>query len=219
MDYRAKVATEGTYSPDKLLAGNAHLLVARPVTLLAGTSYVRGHVLGKISLAVVATTVFAGTGNGAITMDGTTPVLAGAKQGAYTATCIAAASNSGTFRVEDPDGNVLGDVAVGATFSDDIKFVIADGSTDFIVGDKFTITIAAGSGKYVVSTAAAVNGSAVPDCVLAETIDATAADKTALAYFRGDFSTGGLTLGSGHTVASITEGLRLKGITLLPSMA
>lgn len=218
MDYRAKVATEGTYTPDKLIAGNAHLLVARQVTLLAGTSYLRGHVLGKIALGA-ASTVFAGTGNGAITMDGSTPVLAGAKAGAYTATCIAAASNSGTFRVEDPDGNVLGDVAVGGTFADDIKFVIADGATDFIVGDKFTITVAAGSGKFKVSLAAAVDGSAEPDAVLAETIDATSADKVALAYFRGDFATGGLTLGTGHTVASITEGLRRKGITLLPSMA
>lgn len=218
MDFRAKLATEGTYTPDKLIAGNAHLLVARTVTLLAGTSYLRGHVLGKVAIGAVAT-AFAGTGNGAISMDGTTPVLAGAKAGAYTATCVATATNGGTFRVEDPDGNVLGDVAVGGTFSDDIKFVIADGATDFALNDRFTITVAAGSGKYVVSTAAAVNGSAVPDCVLAETIDATAADKTALAYFRGDFATGGLTLGAGHTVASITEGLRLKGITLLPSMA
>lgn len=106
--------------------------------------------LGSAALTPVGTAtapVAAGTGNGAMTLDATTPVLAGAKNGDYVVTCIAAAANSGTFRVEDPDGFVLGDVAVGATFADDIKFVIADGSTDFIVGDKFTIAVTTGAGR------------------------------------------------------------------------
>lgn len=219
MDQKASFAVEGTYVPDQLVAGNAHLLVGRKVTLLAGENRLRGAVLGKIALAAAVTTAFAGTGNGVITMDAVTPVLAGAKQGAYTATCITAAANGGTFRVEDPDGIVLGDVAVGATFADDVKFAIADGTTDFVVGDKFTMTVAAGSGKYKLSAAAAVDGSQAPDLILAEDCDATLADKEALAYARGDFYTGALTLGAGHTVASITEGLRAKGITLLPGMA
>jgi hypothetical protein len=219
MSYRTQFATEGTYVPDLLVAGNAHLLVARTITLLAGQNQPRGAVLGKIALAAAATTAFVGTGNGVITMDGATPILGGAKLGAYTATCITAAANGGIFRVEDPDGNVLGDVAVGATFTDDIKFVIADGATDFIVSDKFTVTVAAGSGKYKLSAAASVDGSQVPDLVLAETCDATDGDKTALAYARGDFVTNALTLGAGHTVASITEGLRAKGITLMSAVA
>jgi len=94
-----------------------------------------------------AAPVAAGTGNGAMTLDATTPVLAGAKNGNYVVTCIAAAADGGTFRVEDPDGFVLGDVAVGATFADDIKFVIADGSADFIVGDKFTVTVTVNAGR------------------------------------------------------------------------
>lgn len=207
-----------TLTPDRLVAGNAHLLVARSITLLSGENRTRGAVLGKQSIGA-ASTAFAGTGNGAITMDATTPIRPGAKAGAYTATCITAAANGGTFRVEDPDGFVLGDVAVGATFDDDIKFVIADGATDFVVGDKFTITLAAGGGKYLLSAAAAVDGSAVPDAVLAEDTDASAGDKTTVAYFRGDFNENSLTLGSGHTAASIREGLRAKGIVLVPAQA
>lgn len=218
MDYKAKLTTEGVYTPDKLIAGNAHLLVGRKVTLLAGENRTRGAVLGRASVGAAATS-YAGTGNGTITMDASTPVLSGAKVGNYVATCIAAATNGGTFRVEDPDGFVLGDVAVGATFSDDIKFVINDGATDFVVGDKFTIAIAAGSGKYKLSASAAVDGSQTPDAILAEDCDASAGDKEALAYFRGDFNTGALTMGAGHTAASITEGLRAKGITLLTNMA
>lgn len=99
------------------------------------------------SVGTAAAPVQTGTGNGVMTLDATTPVLAGAKNGTYTATCITAATNSGTFRVEDPDGYVLGDVAVGGTFADDIKFVIADGSTDFVVGDKFTIAVTTSAGR------------------------------------------------------------------------
>lgn len=90
------------------------------------------------------------TGNGALTMDATAPIGRGVKPGIYVVRCIVAATNGGTFRIEDPDGTVLGDVAVGATFDDDLKFVIADGSTDFIVGDGFDITVAAPASTQVV---------------------------------------------------------------------
>lgn len=106
--------------------------------------------LGTTALTAVGTAgvpAFTGTGNGTLTMDAATPVLTGAKNGTYVVTCITAALNGGTFRVEDPDGYVLGDVDVGATFADDIKFVIADGSTDFTVGAKFTIAVTTGAGR------------------------------------------------------------------------
>ena len=99
------------------------------------------------AVGTAAAPVAAGTGDGVMTLDATTPVLAGAKNGSYVVTCVTAATNGATFRVEDPDGYVLGDVAVGATFADDIKFVIAAGSTDFIVGDMFTITVTTGAGR------------------------------------------------------------------------
>lgn len=99
------------------------------------------------AVGTAAAPVAAGTGNGVMTMDATTPVLTDAKNGSYVVTCVTAALNGGAFRVEDPDGYVLGDVAVGATFADDIKFVIADGATDFIVGDKFTIAVTTGAGR------------------------------------------------------------------------
>ncbi|KLK91417.1 hypothetical protein AA309_20190 [Microvirga vignae] len=144
-------------------------------TLLSGQIVKAGMVLGKITLGA-ATTAFAGTGNGTITMDATTPVLSTAKVGAYTATCITSAANGGTFRVEDPSGAFIGEVAVGATFSEQIKFVIADGATDFVVGDKFTITVAAGSGKYKAVTAAATDGSQNAAAIAIYATDATGAD-------------------------------------------
>lgn len=126
MDYKTTFATEGTYTPDKLIAGNAHLLVGRKVTIVSGQANLkRGSVLGKIT-----------TG-----------------------------------------------------------------------------------GKYALSLSAADDGSQTPDLILAEDCDATSGDKEALAYARGDFNANALTLGTAHTVASITEGLRAKGITILTAQA
>jgi hypothetical protein len=124
MDYKAKFATEGTYTPDGLIAGNAHLLVGLKVTVKSGQNLVRGAVIGK-------------------------------------------------------DGD----------------------------------------GKYLLSLSAAIDGSQTPDLIMAEDCDASAGDKQALAYERGDFAANALTLGTGHTVASIREGLRAKGITILPAVA
>jgi hypothetical protein len=113
------------YTPDKLIAGNAHLLVSRKVTLISGQNLVRGAVLGKITA----------------------------------------------------------------------------------------------SGKYNLSLSGASDGSQTPDLILAEDCDASGGDKEALCYARGDFNETALTLGTAHTAASIREGLRAKGITLIPATA
>ena len=124
MSYKATLKTEGNLSHDKLIAGNAHLLVSRKITIKSGQNVVRGAVLGK-------------------------------------------------------DGD----------------------------------------GKYLLSLSASNDGSQTPDLILAEDCDATSADKTAIAYARGDFAIQALTIGTGHTAASITEGLRAKGITIINIVA
>lgn len=129
--------------------------------ILANNPVKIGTPLGKITLGAAAAAAKAGnTGNGVFTLDAATPILSGAKVGVYVARCIEAAANGGTFRVFDPEGRVLGDVAVGGTFADQIKFSIADGAADFVVGDEFDVTIAAGSGKLKILDPAAVDGSA-----------------------------------------------------------
>ncbi len=217
----AGFVADGSSASDQLFAGPADHIRAEEIILLTGQNLTRGALLGRIATggATAAAKSGGNTGNGTITMDATTPVLAGAKTGVYRATVITAAANGGTFRVEDPDGNVLGDVAVGGTFADDIKFVIADGSTDFIVGDAFDITVAAGSGKYKLSLAAAADGSQVPDAILVHDTDATSADKDTVAYKTGWFNERRVTFGTGHTADSVREGLRVKGIMLIKTQA
>lgn len=126
---------------------------------------------------------YTGTGNGVLTMDATNPLLANVKPGAYSVKCTAAATNAGTFTVTDPDGVSLGTHTVaGAAFANQIKFAIADGSTDFIVDDEFTITVA---GKYLLAAATATDGSAVAAGILLDDVDATSADKKAVALVKG----------------------------------
>ncbi|MGE0357306.1 MAG: head decoration protein [Burkholderiales bacterium] len=152
--------------------------------LAAGQQVLPGTVLGKVLLGGATTDATGNTGNGTITMDATNPVRKGAKVGDYKATCIAAAANGGTFRVQDPEGFVLGDVAVGETFDNGVKFAIADGGTDFIVGDKFTITVASGSGNYTALAPNAEDGSQVAAGVSFYTVYASAGAQPCVAIAR-----------------------------------
>lgn len=115
------------------------------LTVALNQSLAAGQVVGKSAVAAnvaAAAVADAGnTGNGVLTMDAAAPVSAGVKNGAYRAVCIAVAVNGGTFAIEDPTGAEIGKVAVGATFNKDVKFVIADGATDFVAGDAFTINV------------------------------------------------------------------------------
>lgn len=138
-----------------------------------------GTVLGKVLTATVTSAAKSGgnTGNGTCTPDASVPAQSVAKAGVYTARCIEAALNGGTFEVKDPDGFSLGEVLAGATFNNDIKFVIADGVVDFAVGDGFDITVAAGGTvKFVPVNFAATDGSEKAAAILIDAADATSAD-------------------------------------------
>ncbi|MDH5528379.1 MAG: head decoration protein [Nitrospirota bacterium] len=75
------------------------------------------------------------------------------------------------------------------------------------------------SGKLTLSAAAAVDGSEIPYAILAADTDATAGDSPCVAYKTGEFSEGALTLGVGHTLAAIKDGLRDRGIFLKATRA
>lgn len=198
---------------DQLIAGDFPA-VRDSVTVKSGASLKRGTVLGLALLGAATSAAKAGgnTGGGTLTLDATTPVLAGAVPGIYTVRCIAAATDGGTFRVEAPSGVVLGDVAVGATFADQVKFVLADVGTDFAVGDGFNITIAAGTGYAVKLDKAATDGSAAVHSILAEDVDATSAATPGPVFLTGEFNSSALILASGTTVADIKTAARALSI-------
>lgn len=144
--------TEKNHAAEFLLSeGNGQISRLQIMLAITAVALDAGAVLARkdIGDATVAAKAGGNTGNGTLTLDATTPELAGVMEGIYSVRCIEAAANGGVFEVKDPDGFSLGQVAVGATFSDHLKFAIADGATDFIVGDGFDITVAAGTGEYV----------------------------------------------------------------------
>lgn len=125
-------------------------------TVEAGASpgLLAGRILGKKTLGAGSSAVKAsGANTGNATMSAIA-VLAGAKLGIYTVRMLTAT----TFRVEDPDGNVIGEGATGTAFADDIGFTMTVGGTPMVAGDGFDVTIAAGNGNYVLYDPAAVNG-------------------------------------------------------------
>lgn len=70
------------------------------------------------------------------------------------------------------------------------------------------------SSKHILSLSAAADGSQTPDMVLAQDCDASGGDKEAIAYETAQVVGSALTLGAAHTIASIREGLRVKGIVI-----
>lgn len=212
------VNTLGTFTPDNLIAPGCDM-VTEGITLKSGANYVRGTVLEETVFGTAASAAKTGgnTGNGTLTLDATTPTLYGAVPGVYTVRLIAAAANSGTFRVTGPSGNVLGDVTVGQTFSNQIKFATADGATDFVVGDGFDITVtaaAASAQKYQKVTA-----DIRARVVLLEDVDATSADKASVAAVTGFFNKSALTIGATATLNGVQRTLEARNIYLRDTIA
>ena len=204
------------FVPDNLhLGGGADAL---KMILLSGQTQARGAVLGQITLGAATAEADAGnTGDGAA---GAVTLGSKAKLGDYLVECVAAANGAARFQVTDPDGDRLADLVEAVAYdTEHIKLTVADADTEFVAGDKFTVTVAEGSGKYVSSLAAAVDGSQHPKGILVNDTDASLADAEALMYTSGVFSAEALTIGAGHTVDSVREALTPRGMRILDTMA
>lgn len=122
------------------------------VKVASGQNLKCGAVVGRILAAGIAQR-FTGTGNGVLTPDGSTPVLAGVQEGRYVAICGEPGTNAGQFTVYDPQGVPLGvHTVAGSAFANQIKFAIADGATDFVAGDTFELFVRAGSVSAITGT-------------------------------------------------------------------
>lgn len=218
---------DNAYLPDQLIAGVAprvtdNATVLHSATVNSVTPIPRGTVMGQITVGGATSAAKSGgnTGTGTLVLDVTTPVQANAKAGVYTVRNIEAVVNGGKFQVINPIGEDLGTVIIPAgagasvTFNNRIKFVLTDGGTDFIVGDGFDITVAAGSGKWIPSVATATDGSQIPSAILADICDPSAADVNAGIYESGEFNQTAITFDSSWTVATLKPLLRALNIYL-----
>lgn len=174
--------TEGRHPGEFLLSEANGFRSREKGVIVAGSGvFAPGTVIGLVAIGTAMAAIKGGgnTGNGVLTVDVSDPVLPGAVSGTYRVTCIGSASNGGTFRVDHPNGAVLGDVAVGQTFADQIKFAIADGAADFVIGDAFLITVALGAKKYAPSPDSQVENIEGAETAVAVTLyggDATSVD-------------------------------------------
>lgn len=170
------------------------------ITVLSGETLVAGEVLGKVTkAAATATADPANTGNGTM---GAITVGAGSKVGVYKLTFVDPGSDAGAFMVEDPDGINIGQGDAGTEFdAGGLTFTLADGATDFAAGDQFSITVAAGSGKYVAYDQDGTNGSETAAGVLFDAVDASSDDAAGVALVRGpcQVNAGEITWPSGIT--------------------
>lgn len=183
--------TEGKHTAEFLISEAAGCRSRQNIYMsLAVGDLKAGAVLARRIQSVAAG---ANTGDGTI---GSVSVDAEAPQGIYVITCTAAAANSGTFSVVDPNGVDLGDATVGSAFDNVVQFTIADGAADFIVGDIFRITV-----DMVEYDDTGSDGQQVAYGILYEAVDTTSAAKNGVAIMRdAEVEKTGLQWGTGIDV-------------------
>ncbi|MHC1791799.1 head decoration protein [Solidesulfovibrio sp.] len=145
------------------------------VIFAAGAAIALCAVVGRITKGVPVAAAAAGnTGNGLIT-DLALGLLA--EVGVYRLVCSQAIAGSGLFQVFTPGGLRLEDAVVGAPYaSPHLALTIGDGAADFVVGDDFTVTVPAGSGKCTLINPAAVDGSQIAAGISIAAYNAATAD-------------------------------------------
>lgn len=141
------------------------------VTFLAGSGSTREvrqfAVLG--ALLTGTATVTAGSavsasggtpGNGAV---GSLTADAGAPEGVFNIVIIEPGANGGVFQVIRPDGVLDGTGVIGTAYNGAINFTLADGSTDFVAGDRIPVTVdyaVSGARKFTEISFSATDGRA-----------------------------------------------------------
>jgi hypothetical protein len=218
--------SEATYLDDFLkYEGEANRFSREKEILLSGENLKIATVVGKITKSIPATgTLVTGT-NGECT-----DVTGGAKTqlGTYKATCTTANGESadGIWRIEAPDGAVLGDLTVTqgtsgtGTFTDpQINLTISYATGYNSVDDCFEIEVTEGSGKLVILDFTAVDGSQKAYGILIDNYDASGGDKDCVTVVRDAviaksplkwkiiFTSGGTEeLKVGDTITTVTGG-------------
>jgi hypothetical protein len=175
--------TEGRRTAEYIVSEDNGSRSREQVTLLSGQVVKAGHVLGQVSHGAAVATAFAGnTGNGVM---GAVTLGSGVKAGTYKLVILDPVTNAGAFELEGPDGILVGTGKVATAFNaGGLSFTLADGATDFIAGDGFSIAVAVGSGKYKEWNPANTDGSEVALAIAYTNVDASAADKRMVVHRR-----------------------------------
>ncbi len=174
IDTGTVLIADGEFQDELLAFGGAG-------TVLAGAILARREVATAVTASAIT-----GTGNGTVTL---ATVVAGAvpKVGAYTLVNTLVVADGGVFELRDPSGQVVAGglrltVGAGAATvlrAGGLQFTVTDGSTNFALGDSFTLTVAA-DGKIVPFATDGVGGAQNPIAVLTYAVTATGAGNLAV---------------------------------------
>lgn len=137
----AVAKSEPSYGPKEQVKLKVEFMILPDFT----TQPARYMLFGDPAIGLVAGSAvqasYTGTGNGTM---GSISVGTSPTTQTVTVQCIAAQTNAGLFKVTGALTGIIGVATVGVAFSSSqVNFTISDGSTDFIVGDVFTITLTA----------------------------------------------------------------------------
>lgn len=148
------------------------------IVLTGSAPLAAGTVLGRIATPVVTAD---GDNTGNASLSGVAVTLGDEYQeGVYNLLCTAAATNAGTFSVIAPDGTQLANLTVAVAYSGDhINLTIPDGATDWVVGDRITVTV--GGNLMAAFDPDASDGSEIARAILVNAADPTAGNVIAYA--------------------------------------
>lgn len=152
--------------------------------LLAGTILGRVHAGTATATPAAVVSGSGGTpGNGAI---GAVTVDAGAPEGDWEIVILNPAANAGAFEVRKPDGAVDGNGTVGVAYNGGINFTLADGTQDFVEDDRIRVAVARlNADRWYQHDPAAADGRQNAEGILYDKVDATSAEKKAVATVNG----------------------------------
>lgn len=214
---QASYQTGSPVAQKNIVAGGTY--TTRKITVAEGEVRKAGSVLGMVGGDKEAAGAAGVPAPAAATITAAPDAGNGTKVGVHRFECIVGgAGTASKWRHTDPDGVFVG-IATGNTEYAGgglSGLTITDAGTDPVAGEAFAVTVTEDEDTrlWKLSAAAATDGSQTPDVILAQDVDATDGDTEALVYETVHAAGSALVLGSGHTLASIREGLRLKGITI-----
>lgn len=169
------------YNPDQLIAGNLKV-VSQPILLVGSVPLPRGTVLGKVTSYGVEVVSGQNTGNGTLS---SVTLGAAVLVGAYSLV----ATSPEAFSVTDPEGNALAVATVGTAYNaEGLSFTVVAGSTAFVAGDSFSITVLDAIGTFQLCVKTATDGSQVPAAILADYGDPSNGPITTGGYVMGEFN-------------------------------
>jgi hypothetical protein len=220
----ALVISEGLHAGAYLVSEH-HGYSRDQVTVALNQTIAAGQIVGKVGTPATETSSVTpdatNTGNGAFTLDPTTPVLTSAVDGNYRVICDLGGATA-EFEVEDPNGHSIGRYAIGgAAFSNQIKFTIAAGGTAFAAGDSFSVSVLRRSGideQVVAWTPTATDGSQVPAGIMMYpvTTDGTATKLGTIHSRHAEVRLADLTFGGSPTAAQKSECIEgLRRLTIV----